>query len=78
MGRRLNGVSQVEDTEKYFKTTLKAGGIMDVVEQYPWTGETVEHGRRDKRKGTHRGSLRRTPEGPQLQWAQLLPLLYFR
>ena len=58
---------QVEDTEEYFKTTLKAGGLMDVVEKYPWTGETVIHKRRDKRKGTHTGNVQRTNEGPQMR-----------
>ena len=61
---------QVEDTEEYFKTVLKAGGIMDVVELYPWKGETVIHKRRDKRKGTHSGHVERTKDGePQLRQA---------
>lgn len=42
---------------------------MDVVEQYPWSGETVIHKRRDKRKGTHTGHVERTKEGPQLRSA---------
>lgn len=50
---------------------------MDVVEQYPWSGETVEHSRRDKRQGSHFGSVVKTDEGPQLQYGflfqQLLP-----
>lgn len=58
---------QIEDKETYFKTTLKAGGIMDVVEQYPWSGETVEHSRRDKRPGSHHGCVVKSDDGPQLQ-----------
>ncbi len=58
---------QIEDNKNYFKTTLKAGGIMDVVEQYPWSGETVEHSRRDKRPGRHFGRVVKSEEGPQLQ-----------
>ena len=32
--------------------------------QYPWSGAEVMHGRRDKRKGSHRGSVARTERGP--------------
>lgn len=31
--------------------------------QYPWTGETVEHPRRDKRHGRHTAFVKRTSEG---------------
>lgn len=31
--------------------------------QYPWTGEAVEHPRRDKRRGKHTAHVERTPEG---------------
>ena len=31
--------------------------------QYPWTGETVEHPRRDKRKGWHRAHVARSEAG---------------
>ena len=41
----------------HFATTLKAGGILDVRERYPWSGETVEHSRRDKRRGRHLGRV---------------------
>lgn len=54
---------QIQDTEEHFRTTLKAGGIMDVVETYPWSGEEVVHGRRDKRKGSHSGRVTRTASG---------------
>lgn len=50
------------DNDAAFQTVLKAGGVMDVVERYPWTGEKVEHGRRDKRRGKARGRVYR-PEG---------------
>lgn len=36
---------------------------MDVVERYPWSGEEVLHGRRDKRRGQHRGVVLRSEEG---------------
>ena len=62
---------QIEDKDTYFKTTLKAGGIMDVVEQYPWSGETVEHSRRYKRPGSHHGCVVKSDDGPQLQWVVL-------
>ena len=58
---------QVENTQDHFKTTMKAGGIMDVVEQYPWTGEAVQHSRRDKRKGLNEGHVEMTADGPQLR-----------
>lgn len=62
------GSQQIEDTDDHFKTVIKAGGIMDVVECYPWTGEVLTHGRRDKRKGVHTGRVLRTPEGPSIQY----------
>lgn len=43
--------------EAHFATTLKAGGILDVRERYPWSGARVEHSRRDKRRGKHSGSV---------------------
>ncbi|BDA46897.1 hypothetical protein COCOBI_09-3500 [Coccomyxa sp. Obi] len=58
---------EVEDTEEYIKTTLKAGGLMDVVECYPWSGEIVKHKRRDKRKGHHLGRVVRTEKGPCIE-----------
>lgn len=60
---------QIESNEEFFRTTLKAGGVMDVVEQYPWTGEQTTHKRRDKRAGHHTGRVVGTEEGPQLQCA---------
>lgn len=52
------------DTEASFKTILKAGGIMDVVEEYSWTSEEeILHGRRDKRRGYHRGRVLRNENG---------------
>lgn len=53
----LNTLVLLDDRSTRFKTVLKAGGIMDVVEEYPWTGETVKHSRRDKRKGFHTGKV---------------------
>ena len=52
------------DTETSFKTILKAGGIMDVVEEYSWSSdEEILHGRRDKRRGYHRGRVLRNDNG---------------
>ncbi len=53
----LNTLVLVDDRRTSFKTVLKAGGIMDVVEEYPWTGDIVKHSRRDKRKGIHTGKV---------------------
>lgn len=85
---------EVEDTEETLTTTLKAGGIMDVVsidrlvsyenlistltsagikwclrqvESYPYSGEVVKHRRRDKRKGHHLGSVKRTGTGAGIE-----------
>ncbi|KAL4445837.1 hypothetical protein ABPG77_009036 [Micractinium sp. CCAP 211/92] len=57
-------VLEVEDTAEQFKTVLKAGGIMDTVEEYSWDGQDVEHPRRDKRHGMHTGHVTRTEQGP--------------
>jgi hypothetical protein len=54
---------EVEDTDAHFATNLKAGGLMDVVERYPWSAEQVAHSRRDKRRGQHTGRVTRTAEG---------------
>lgn len=59
-------VMEVEDTEGYFKTVLKAGGVLDVVEKYPWDGSKVVHSRRDKRFGKHTGMVRRAERGPEI------------
>lgn len=64
----MSSLKQIEDTSDFFKTTLKAGGVMDVVEQYPWSGVTVEHKRRDKRAGSHTGRVSHSNDGPQLQY----------
>lgn len=40
---------------------------MDVVEQYPWTGEEKQHSRRDKRAGHHYGRIVKTDKGPSIQ-----------
>lgn len=58
---------QIEDNPEYFQTNIKAGGIMDVVEQYPWTGEQKQHSRRDKRAGHHFGKIVKTDKGPSIQ-----------
>ena len=55
----LLNVLQLEDNPDTFKTVLKAGGLMDVVEKYLWSGEEVEHSRRDKRRGKHYGRVHR-------------------
>ena len=54
---------QVEETDAHFRTAVKAGGILDIVEQYPFDGSLVKHARRDKRQGQHIGSVKRTEEG---------------
>lgn len=54
---------QVEETEEHFTTIMKAGGIMDVTETYPWTGEKIALPRRDKRRGKHVGRVLRLEEG---------------
>ncbi len=63
---------QIEDDGVHFKTILKAGGVMDVVEQYPWTGDLVTHKRRDKRAGHHEGRVQMSDDGPQLvlEWGE--------
>lgn len=58
---------QIEDNADFFKTVIKAGGIMDVVEQYPWTGQEQRHSRRDKRAGHHYGQVVKTDRGPAIQ-----------
>lgn len=58
---------QIEDTPDHFRTVIKAGGIMDVVEQYPWTGQEQQHSRRDKRSGHHSGKVVKTDNGPAIQ-----------
>ena len=63
-------ILELEETPLFFRTRLKAGGILDIVETYPWAvdAEEVVHGRRDKRKGGHRGRVERlapqTPDAP--------------
>ena len=56
-------VLELEDTPVHFQTRLKAGGILDIVETYPWDGSEVKHGRRDKRRGGHRGCVERVEGG---------------
>lgn len=55
----------VEDNsdEGTFQTVIKAGGVLDVREKYPWTGATVAHARRDKRRGGHTGRVTRSAAG---------------
>ena len=62
-----NGCLQIEDTPEHFRTVIKAGGIMDVVEQYPWSGKEQQHSRRDKRSGHHLGKVVRSEQGPAIQ-----------
>ena len=37
--------------------------LVPQVESYPYSGEVVKHKRRDKRKGHHLGTVRRTDTG---------------
>lgn len=62
-----HGFLQIEDTPDYLRTVIKAGGIMDVVEQYPWNGQERQHSRRDKRGGHHHGKVVRTERGPAIR-----------
>lgn len=64
---KLRARLQIEENPDFFKTVIKAGGIMDVVEQYPWTGQEQRHSRRDKRAGHHYGKVVRTDRGPAIQ-----------
>ncbi|DBA95199.1 TPA: hypothetical protein ACH3X3_013101 [Trebouxia sp. C0006] len=57
---------EIEDTPDHFRTVIKAGSIMDVVEQYPWTGQEQQHNRRDKRSGHHLGKVVKTDRGPAI------------
>ncbi len=36
----INDLELVDNAE-FFETRLKAGGVLDVAEKYPWTGEMV-------------------------------------
>ncbi|GMH33940.1 hypothetical protein BSKO_01774 [Bryopsis sp. KO-2023] len=58
---------EVESTPERFKTVLKAGGVLDIVETYSWTGEEVEHPRRDKRYGRHLACVVSTAKGPTIK-----------
>lgn len=60
---------QIEDNSEHFQTNIKAGGIMDVVERYPWSGQEKQHARRDKRGGHHFGKIVQTDKGPSIQCA---------
>ena len=62
---------QIEDNPQFFQTNIKAGGIMDVVERYPWTGEEKQHSRRDKRAGHHNGRIVKTDKGPSIQYVSM-------
>ena len=59
---------QVEETQSQFRTVVKAGGLMDVVESYPWDGSERLYRRRDKRRGVHTGRVTRDAEGPTIQY----------
>lgn len=60
---------QIEDNSEYFQTNIKAGGIMDMVERYPWSGQEKQHSRRDKQGGHHFGKIVKTDKGPSIQCA---------
>lgn len=69
-----SNAEQLEDAQSHFATNMKAGGVLDVVERYPWTGEAVEHPRRDKRRGRHTAYVRRTEDGhPCIVCVALVP-----
>ena len=53
---------QLEENDETFTTIVKAGGLLDLVETYPWTGEQVRLPRRDKRRGKHSGRVLRLAE----------------
>lgn len=53
----------MESTTEYFKTIVKAGGILDIVECFPWSGEKKEFPRRDKRRGKMSASVRLMQDG---------------
>ena len=55
----------VTDDGTSFGTTIKAGGVLDVRERYPWdpAAPTVVHPRRDKRRGSHTGRVLRSEGG---------------
>lgn len=55
-GRILKCI-ELRDTEESFSTVIKAGGILDVRETFPWSGEAREHPRRDKRRGKATGRV---------------------
>jgi len=55
--------SKDDSTGGSFETTIKAGGVLDVREKYPWTGAPVTHARRDKRRGGHTGRVARSSAG---------------
>ncbi|KAK9862509.1 hypothetical protein WJX84_002777 [Apatococcus fuscideae] len=63
---RLLDTLEVNNSPERFETKIKAGGIMDVVERYSWSGDITEHKRRDKRRGIHRGRVSLTESGPQI------------
>ncbi|KAK9831170.1 hypothetical protein WJX74_005878 [Apatococcus lobatus] len=65
-GLKLLDTLEVNDSPERFETKIKAGGIMDVVERYSWSGAVTEHKRRDKRRGIHSGRVLRTDSGPQI------------
>lgn len=58
-------ILELEDSPAHFRTRLKAGGILDIVETYPWAPGAAEvvHGRRDKRRGGHTGRVERVEGG---------------
>lgn len=63
---------QVEVTDTHLKTVVKAGGILDIVEVYPWTGEKKKYPRRDKKRGKHLAWVGCTEKGPyvEMTWGQ--------
>ena len=58
---------QVVDSETCFRTKVKAGGLMDVVETYPWDGSDKTFGRRDKRRGFQTGHISAGERGPTMR-----------
>ena len=56
-------IKQVTETETYFETVVKAGGLMDVNEWYYWDGSEKTFKRRDKRRGPEVVSVTRCSNG---------------
>ena len=63
----IAGIQINDEPSEFFRTTAKAAGIINLVEQYPWDGSYVMHSRRDKRRGQHSGRVFRSPGGATIE-----------